>query len=258
METTIADVIKVHTELLAGIATALFAWALAQLSHWYKGMKEDNRIRKEVLFCLLDVYESIPRLNIQIEQVLKRGMDNLYSKLPFDNEEEKIITVNALMVQLKPLITKIIDERFSAIAGKYNTAIIKLSAVNPIMSYRLAGRTEILKHTNSVTDELKTLLAVPSQADPAITGMLTEYLVKETNTTFEETSTFFKSQIKALSLKVGLLTWIKILLLLKKLNKNPILTDEDINESIDRYCDFVLKMIFDQYNKKQALANVQC
>ncbi len=42
----------------------VIGWILTQLAQWYKGRKEDNRLRKEVLYYLLEIRYTIPRLDL--------------------------------------------------------------------------------------------------------------------------------------------------------------------------------------------------
>lgn len=138
--------------LLGVILGIVVGWLLNQLSQWYKVEKEDNRIRKEVLFYLLEFRHLLSQLNIT--EVLNAVYSKLENKIPkeLQSNEYKTLMNNTIKPLMLTLIKKQINDQLSEIKSEFRKAVSKLATVDPMQAYRLSNQDQVFQHGNIITE----------------------------------------------------------------------------------------------------------
>jgi len=125
-------------------------WLLTQIGQWYKGRKEDNRIRGQVLYNLLEIYHLLKSNTDKIENNIEIIIQKLSTLIP------EIGSNKVLQKQfesfLSPMISKFLREKFEAefseIEKSYKVSIGLLAPIDPIISYYLSGQTSGISYAN--------------------------------------------------------------------------------------------------------------
>lgn len=129
---------------LSGI---FLGWFLNQFGNWHKSRKEDNVVRKQTVFYLLEVVHQFRRINalagggmVRILTELDRAFPQLNLKQISENEFEE-----AMNQWLKPILMAQITERLKLVAIEYEQTLQTLSGVDPVIAFYLKGRADLFE-----------------------------------------------------------------------------------------------------------------
>jgi hypothetical protein len=183
---------------LAGI---LFGWALNQFGHWYKVKKEDARVRKQVLFSLMEIYHALESSRVDFPSLLEFLMQEIKRQLPatanIDGQAGQFKKV------FRPILRQLVRQRFGQefpkIDEDYASAIKLLAPVDPLIAFELAGKTNNVKH---ISDWVASVLSGigPNPTPPADLEQAQEIIQDAMESTvFAETMKDVKTLILELS-----------------------------------------------------------
>jgi len=205
----------------------VIGWILTQFAQWYKGRKEDNRIRKEVLYYLLEIRYTIPRLNIM--NLVDSLVDRIINQLPEQyrlpetrNEILKDLPATPIVALLKSQV----QEPFIEAEKNYKLAVQKLSSVNPILAYKLSGKTTLLNYANYIIDHINTLPV--DGTEPFNADAFKKFLTSTVNNRIiDESINDFNYFIKNLAWKINPFLIISIRKILKQVDPGTTFDEED-------------------------------
>ncbi len=183
-------------ELLGKLLPALVAiicvplgWMLNSLSQIKKDTREDNRIRNEVLFYLLELRHLITSLDVWAlrrvyTEEMKRRIQMDHNSVEFKNLIDYTIE-NVISQLLKPIL----EIKYPPIKIEFPRVVAKLSAVNPLLAYELSDKENIITYV----DHFKTFFnnSMPGENLSAQEAALKERLLNtlDTETILQTTET---------------------------------------------------------------------
>src|SRR6476661_2405384 len=130
---------------ISAVISIGFGWLLNEISQYIRGRKEDKKIKKKVLFYLLELYFTLNQLDIKpfIDVVSKKILE----RLPKEEQDENLKNSIAILYQqlLGNLREKETAERLIELESNYRKSLEDLSLVDPIATYKLFGETEFFK-----------------------------------------------------------------------------------------------------------------
>src|SRR6185312_8299072 len=99
---------QVFFDITSNLVALLFGALLAQIAQWYKSRNDRNKIRKQVLFYMLEFRAIIPKLNF--EPILKKYSQAILKKFPkeYQSEEMEDYLLNSLSPYIDTLIKQIL------------------------------------------------------------------------------------------------------------------------------------------------------
>ena len=192
---------------LIGVVGLFIGWFLTQLSQWYKGRKEDNRIRKEVLFYLLELKYDLEKLNFNKQ--LDITVDTVIKVLPKELQtlEVKAEMKNLAYPLLLPVIKNAIGSAHNLTNESLKAAINKLSSVSPYLAYRLTAFTDIMVRLESGRKVIATLAEDPTMKESPIDleQFISPFIEK---TVFQDNQDDLKKVLRRLALRISVLCYL--------------------------------------------------
>jgi len=218
------------------VCAVIVGWSLGQVSQWYKGRKSDNRTRKRILYCMLEIYHTIPKLSIDMHQISDTISISLLKKFkitdPKEIEEGKEIMRTVVMPVLAKPLKELVADKFDQIDKWYEEAVANLSSVDPVLAYKLTGAASFLKHKDAFLKPLDEAMGRSEQPMDEIVGKnIKGFIYKKVD---QDTLDFFKDNILILSRSIGRHTMRKTRALLKKQPTQKD-TDEELDSLLDEY-----------------------
>lgn len=142
---------------LSALAGTFLGWFLNQISNWSKGRKEDNQIRKETLFNLLEVLHVFRRTNVLFSGEFYKLLQYLDSAIPGLNlKSASHEEVRQVIITLQPLMENTVLTDLEKLEKGYEDTIKKLSSVDPVIAYTLKGRTSVFQEVRQFVTEYNT------------------------------------------------------------------------------------------------------
>jgi len=219
---------------ISAVLSIGFGWFLNEVSQLLRGRKEDKKIKKKVLFYLLELYFTLKQLDTKpfIDIVSRK----ISERLPKEEQDENFKKSLAVLYQqlIGNLREKETAERLIELENNYKKSLEDLSEVDPITSYILLGETELFKLIKSFSDYSNTLKRefpsdtenIDLQTKSIIEFIKPEYLSK--------TLVQLEDKIKQISSDISISTRYKAINEIKKQNK-PI--DENQFKTLTKYLD---------------------
>ena len=224
------------TGLIYTSAGIFIGWVLTQFSAWYKGMKEDNRIRNQVLFNLLEVHNLLERItnsSIKNFEIIAKKVIELVPEL--ENTLETRNEINEVLGKMfKPILKKIFTDQINEIDSGYKLAIQSLAPVDPLIAYYLNGKTSALKQMESYVAAIIDQVAATGMQENEINKA--ELLLSET--LHDKVYQNSIKEIKDLTIDVASGIGIRTKWRVKKLLQKPFFSEDDnneLNDAIDQY-----------------------
>ena len=138
------------------IVGIVLGWSLTQVGLWYKGRKEDNRIRSQVLYNLLEIHHLLSGPIRRISKYPEILIQTLATHIP--ELATNMVLQEQLGLLLAPVMTNLIKEKFGSdfteIEKNYKTSIATLAPIDPIIAYYLNGQTSGITFVNVVIEQV--------------------------------------------------------------------------------------------------------
>lgn len=192
---------------IIGVIGIIFGWVLNQVAQWYKGRKEDNRIRKEVLFYLLELEYDLERFNL--DKLVEECLTFLIAALPEDGQTVEVRDglKKFIYPHLVPFMKEAVDSSHNLTNESLKGAISKLSPVSPYLAYKLTSFTDILKRMNNARNYITSVSQDPSFKD--VGGQIDQWIspIIE-NSTFADNQTQLLQFLRKLAFRIGPFTYL--------------------------------------------------
>ncbi|MBL7766777.1 MAG: hypothetical protein JNJ58_11825 [Chitinophagaceae bacterium] len=191
---------------ISALGSVAFGWLLNELGQWFKTRREDKRIKKKVLFYLLETLYAFRQLDTSedIEIIAKKVLKRLPKEA--QTEEGKKYLESFYKRIIPDLAEDDVADRLEELEDSYKKSIDDLSLVDPISAYRLKGKNRIIETFDQLSnyfDKLKEHFPdesdeIQNQSDTAIEFLKPELL----NAAILD----LVIEIKNISLSIGLIT----------------------------------------------------
>lgn len=220
---------------IIGVVTV---WILAQFSAWYKGKKEDNRIRKQVLFNLLEIDNLLDKMTVLSVPQLGVFADKLIQMIPeIENTAANKAEIQQMMTAVyTPYFKAIFTEQLKEIDITYKASVLALAPVDPLIAYQLNGRTASLEKVGRLIEHLTAQIPGSAETDLSfkqIEKILSGILEQKVYT---DTIKEIKQLTIQLSSKIGRHTKKKV----EKILLKPIITVPGDDEEMSEYVRYVI------------------
>lgn len=198
--------IKFDWPYFSALLSVAFGWFLNELSQWVRTRKEDRKVKKKVLFFLLETHFTFNKLDTGeiIDLLTKKVLDRV-PKSERTSENEEIL--NKLYTSIiSGLIEDNVAESIEEIEGNYTTSINELSALDPVTAHRLKGKNRILQVfelLNKYYDEVKE--EFPDE--PSLDEQIASTVDRIKPEIIQEAISDLEREIVSISLSINLLTW---------------------------------------------------
>ena len=136
---------RIDWTYLTALFSISFGWLLNELGQWFRTMKEDKRIKKQILYNLLETNFIFNQLDIS--DILNLTIDRIMLRFPENEQTEEVKQqlIEQSSELIKGLVQKSVIDNLKDMEVKYQNAVDSLSTIDPITAYRLKGKTKILQ-----------------------------------------------------------------------------------------------------------------
>lgn len=134
------------------LLSVTFGWFLNELSQWFRTRKEDRKIKKQVLFYLLETHFTFNKLDTsEITNLLSQKVLERISKNEQPDEAKQFI--NQLYAGIiSGFVEDNVAESLEETEEHYTKSISELSKLDPITAYQLNGKNKIFQVFNLLHD----------------------------------------------------------------------------------------------------------
>jgi hypothetical protein len=142
---------------LSALGSVAFGWLLNETGQWLKGRKDDKKIKKTVLYNLLETYHIFKRLDNA--DIINQITEIVFKKIPKgeQTEELKKNLFTYYNLTLQELNEDHIAEELNNLENSFTKSVDDLSKVDPIRAYRLKGKTRIINVFDWLDDYFENL-----------------------------------------------------------------------------------------------------
>jgi hypothetical protein len=206
---------KIDWTYVSALFSVAFGWCLNELSQWFRTRKDDRKIKKQILFNLLETNFILNQLNTS--ELVQIVTEKVFGKIPEEErtEEFKEYLFKLYTTMLNETTYKNVAENLTNIEEKYSNAVDNLASIDPITAYRLNGKTKILQvfelmmsYYNQIPFP-KNEIQIEDQIKSQIEAMKPE-MIKEAISELEE-------EIIDIAFSIDLWTWWKTKSTLKRI-----------------------------------------
>ena len=127
-------------------------WLLNEISHWLNSRKGDSKIKKQVLFNLLELRFQLNKL--KYEKFIDAITDIAVERIPINERPENIkdFLKEIYTTSLNQTIEENVNKSLLSIELQYNKAINELSSVDPVGAFRLFGKNKMISQSDNAFD----------------------------------------------------------------------------------------------------------
>lgn len=219
-------------DIFTTLGSVAFGWLLSGTGQWLKGKREDRRIKKIVLYNLLETHHLFKQLDTSKD--INQISEIVFEVIPLEerSEELKIGIARFYKLYLQKMVEEHASEGLSKLEESFTKAIDELSKVDPINAFSLKGKTRIQVVFNlfaTYFEQIKNdfpedAYQITQVADISINEMRPN-IISDALKDLEE-------EIKKISISIGLLTRFKVNKIINK-RDNPM--SEENKENIVKY-----------------------
>lgn len=195
---------------LGALFSVAFGWFLNELGQWFRTRKEDKKIKKQILYNLLETNFIFNQLDTsEITQILT---NRILLRIPENEQTEELKQyLNQLYSGIiGGLLQNDVAEKLSTIEEKYIKAVDNLATIDPITAYRLSGKTNIMQSFDLLQDYFEEVKGhfpgeeelVQNQISSTVDALKPE-IIKEALSDLED-------EIKDIAFSINPWTWIKV------------------------------------------------
>lgn len=223
-----------------GLIGIIVGWALTQWSNLSKVQRENKSNLKLVLFNLLEVHHVINTTDEN--KFIKIMSENIFKKF-LPKEEYSKLSEDVIKQSFGDFIKKSIfphlNKRLPQIKKDYEESLETIKKIDPILAFKLSGKTEIIDYLDNLSLMMKPLES--NEGDRLETKRLLNKLSPNLRRKMLES---FEENIKTVAYKINLRTWFKVK---NRLSKSEITNIEE-SEIMEIFGD-----LFKPQEKKVAL-----
>jgi len=151
-----------------------FGWILKELSFFLQTRKDDTKIRKRVLFNLLEIRHNLKQLDLSAD--INKYSEKILLIMPEAERtsEAKTFMENMLQQYLPKLLEPTINDNLRQIREKYSEVIDSLSTIDPLSAYALSGKGNIMQAFDQLNSFYGGIISQSPDDEAAITQISTE------------------------------------------------------------------------------------
>lgn len=231
--------------LYSALIGVLIGWTLTQFSAWYRGRKEDNRIRKQVLFNLLEINHLFGKMSILSTVKMELFTTKLLKFVPNveDSPKTREDFKNVFSIVFKPLLKQVFNDQLRETKQSYQSSISSLAPVDPLISYYLNGKTDVFERIENLIVQLSSQVATSKMNLDDINKAMNSLSDILHDKVYRDSVKEVKELTVKLSKKIGCCTKWKV----KKLLSKAVILDEDDKETdelLGKYLTGIQQMTF--------------
>lgn len=204
---------------LTALFSVAFGWFLNEVGQWLRTRQDDKKIKKKILYNLLEINFIIRKLDIS--NMLKLTTERILLWIPKHEQTDEVKQyLNQFYSQIiNNIIQDYVSNNLEGIEEKYINAVDSLASIDPIRAYRLQGKTKIFEAFALFDVYCKKVgIQFPSEID-------------QMQDTIENTMNFIKSEIvkqalegvddeiRDIAFSIDIQTWFKVRKSLKSTNE---------------------------------------
>jgi hypothetical protein len=226
---------KIDWTYITALISITFGWFLNELGQWFRTRQDDKKIKKKILYNLLEtnfIFNQLDTSNI-VELLTER----ILLRVPkYEQTDEVKQYLNKLYSGLiDGLIQDNVADNLERIEEKYTSAVDSLATIDPVTAYRLNGKTKIIETFNLLEDYYeKVKQQFPNEADEMqgaieiAKSSIKPEIIKEAIEDLED-------EIRDIAFSIDIRTWYKVKQTLKS-SKDRIRKDgvKKIDELLDK------------------------
>lgn len=127
-------------------------WLLNEISHWLNSRKGDSKIKKQVLFNLLELRFQLNKL--KYEKYIDALTDIAVERIPINERPEniKVLLKEVYSALLNQIIEENVNQSLLSVELQYDKAINELSSVDPVGAFRLFGKNKMTSQSENAFD----------------------------------------------------------------------------------------------------------
>lgn len=144
---------------ISTILALAVGWGFTQASAWLTNRQADQRVRKEVLYFLLELYHQL----ISLQNLDKAGriwidslLDSFGVQADETNENEREQLAGLYRPILRSGATPLLLERMAEIQEGYQACLLKLATVDPLNASLLRGQAGVLSRIDRIITQMQT------------------------------------------------------------------------------------------------------
>lgn len=225
---------------ITALGSVAFGWFLSEVGQWFRTRKEDKKIRKKVLYFLLETHFTFKKLDIT--PIIEIFTEKIIARYPREQQTEA--TKTHVESFYKQVIGNLLEDEaannIEELEENYKKSIEDLSLVDPIIAYRLKGKNNIIEIFDYLYDYFESAKEefpddaseIDRESEKLIEGVKPELL--------NEALRGIESEILEISLNIGLVTYLKAK---KIINNSKAKLSSDKIKAIDTFLDKFIMQI---------------
>lgn len=201
---------KINWTYITALFSIAFGWFLNELGQWIRTRQGDKKIKKRILYNLLET-------NFIFNQLNTTELVNLFSErvlLRIPKQEQTDATklyLNELYPRLiKNFVQENVAKNLKDIEEKYCSAVEDLATIDPIIAYKLNGKTKIIETFSLLQDYyegVKKQFPNDTEEIQSAIDLATETIESEiTNDAIKD----LEIEIKDIAFSIDIKTWFKV------------------------------------------------
>lgn len=221
---------------IAALGSVAFGWSLNEFGQWIRSRKEDKRIKRKVLFILLEIHYTFTKLDIYEDlEIIEKNIKNKIPESEQTPEFEQFIN-KTLNQHLYKMIEASVKSNTESLEETYKKAIEGLAEVDPVTAFRLNGKNKILEnfgllnmYFDSIKGEFPEEIGEINSQTELIMQKFRPEIVKSGLKELEK-------EIKGISYSIGFLTFLKVEKTIKSRKKSTAkISDKEIDKYFSNY-----------------------
>jgi hypothetical protein len=214
---------------ISALLSVAFGWFLNELSQWLGTRQADRKIKKHVLFNLLEIQFMFNKLDIsEITELISQKVLARISKSEQTKEAKQFI--NQLYNRIiSDLVEENVEESLKETEVHYTKSINELSKLAPITAYRLKGKNKLILLFDLLQDYLDRV-KVAFTSEPGLNDQIDVSVKTIKPELIKEAISDLEVEIKSIALSINLRTWYRAK---KTLNNMKIKVQKDDEKKID-------------------------
>ncbi|MBA7478579.1 hypothetical protein ES707_14006 [subsurface metagenome] len=224
----------------ASLLGVILGWFLNEVSYLIRFKREDRKNLKEILSNLLSIFHIIYANHVYTYKVAEK----VYERLPKELKSERIEPLFKLMSQEynKHFMQRIIQADTREVRERYRSSVNSLRGIDPLGAYKLTLRSSALDYLNAIDEmpnEIKHLMSDWKEMNNANYEEFLKFVrsrLKPRAT--EEVTNVLEDDIRGVSFKIGILTWLKVKKELKNTkNETPKIIEDILDKLFNDFKD---------------------
>jgi hypothetical protein len=228
---------KINWTYLGTILSIGFGWLLNEFSQWFRKHRENIKIKRKILYNLLEINFIISRLNTyEITQIIT---DKILIRIPENEQTDELIQYlkHQNLVINRGYLQPDVALKLKAIEEKYTNAVDNLATIDPITAYKINGKTNIMQSLNQLQDYFDEIKVANQDVEELNQNQVLSIVEDLKLEYIKELICDIENEIKHIAFSINLYTWIKVKRILQ-LSKDIVKNNE--GKKIDEFLEKII------------------